>query len=180
MRYVWLGVLILGAFLTGCGRGRAGVATIDIEEIFKSYTKSKAIYAGLEKERKDLENKGQEMLDEINRLVKESGLLSDEARREREVRIKEKSAALEAYRMGATRDLMEKTSEEYRRLMADVRVAAEAVARRRGLTLILDGSTAAYRAKELEVTNEVVEELNRRCETDKGGSREMNAAPSGS
>lgn len=162
MRYILIGIMLLGIFPAGCGRRGPDVAVINIDEIFKSYDKYKAIHGGLEKERNELEAKGQQMLDEINALVKEAELLSEEARREREQRIREKSAQLEAYRMGATRTLMEKTNEKYRALMDEVRVAAEAVAKRRRLGLILDSATAPYSAKSLDVTGEVVDELNRR------------------
>ncbi|MCX6339548.1 MAG: OmpH family outer membrane protein [Candidatus Aureabacteria bacterium] len=172
MRYI-LPMLLLGVVISGCAPSPTDIAVIDIDAIFKNYKKSQSIYEGLEKERSSLETKGQEMLDEINKLVKESELLSEETRKERETRIKEKSVALEAYRRGATKDLAERTNSEYQKLMNDVRVAAEAVAQRRHIKIILDTSAVVYGAKGLEVTREVIDELNRRFDkaTEKSEAR---------
>ena len=150
--------------LSACGRPPGEIAVIDVDAVFKGYRKSQAIYATLDKEKRDLETKGQETLDEINTLVKETEILSEEARSERETRIKEKSAALELYRRTATRNLVERTNEEYQKLMVEVRAASEAVARKRGARAILDASTVAYSDRGMDVTRELVEELNRRFE----------------
>jgi Skp family chaperone for outer membrane proteins len=190
MRYI-LPMLLLGFAISGCSRSptetpvpptktATEIAIIDIDSIFKNYKKSQSIYEGLEKERSSLETKGQEMLNEINKLVKESELLSEETRKERETRIKEKSVALEAYRRGATKDLAERTNSEYQKLMNDVRVAAEAVAQRRQIKIILDTSAVVYGAKGLEVTREVIDELNRRFDKATEKSEARAASPTSS
>jgi Skp family chaperone for outer membrane proteins len=173
-------MLLLGVVISGCAPSPTDIAVIDIDSIFKNYKKSQSIYEGLEKERSSLETKGQEMLDEINKLVKESELLSEEMRKERETRIKEKSLALETYRRGATKDLAERTNSEYQKLMNDVRVAAEAVAQRRQIKIILDTSAVAYSAKGLEVTREVIDELNRRFDKEHGKNGASAASPASS
>jgi len=150
--------------LSACGRPPGEIAVIDVDAVFKGYRKSQAIYATLDKEKRDLETKGQGMLDEISTLVKKSEILSEEARSERETRIKEKSAALELYRRTATRNLVERTNEEYQKLMVEVRAASGVVARKRGVRAILDVSTVAYSDRGMDVTRELVEELNRRFE----------------
>ncbi|MDD5555631.1 MAG: OmpH family outer membrane protein [bacterium] len=154
--------LLLCLACVGCGRGGPAVGVIDVDEVLKDYRRSREVQDGLEKEKRDLEAKGQEMVDEISRLVRESEILSEEARKEREARIREKSAALEAFRLGATRNLMEKSGDEYRKIMVEVREAAAAVARRRRLDLVLDASSAAYSDRRLDLTGEVAAELNRR------------------
>lgn len=161
MRFV-LSIMLLGFVACGCSRTATGIAAIDVDAIFRNYKKSQSIYEGLEKDRRNLETRGQEMLDEINKLVKESELLSEETRKEREARIKEKSAALEAFRRGAAQDLADRTNDEYRKLMGDVRAAAEAVAKRRGIEIVVDASAVVYGAKGLDATGEIIEELNRR------------------
>jgi outer membrane protein len=150
--------------LSACGRPPGEIAVIDVDAVFKGYRKSQAIYATLDKEKRDLETKGQGMLDEISTLVKESGILSEEARNERETRIKEKGAALDLYRRTATRNLVDRTNEEYQKLMVEVRAVSGEVARKRGVRVILDASTVAYSDKGMDVTRELVEELNRRFE----------------
>lgn len=154
----------------GCSRAPAGIAVIDVDSVFRGYKKSQSIYDGLEKDRRNLETRGQEMLDEINKLVKESELLSEETRKERETRIREKSAALEAFRLGAAKDLADRSNDEYRKLMGEVRAAAEAVAGRRGIEIVVDASAVVYGVKGSDVTAEVVEELNRRFAEESGGA----------
>lgn len=162
MRIPIITIVLFTLCVVGCGRSNPGVAVINIDEIFKEYEASREMYEQLQKEKADFETKGQSMLEEINTLVKEKELLSNEARKEREVRIAEKSAALEAFRRGATMSLMEKTNAEYQKLMADIQAASEAVAKRRGIKMILDTSIVAYSAKSMDVTKELVAELNRR------------------
>jgi len=175
-----LPMTLLGLFISGCARSPADIAVIDIESIFKSYKKSQSIYERLEKERRSLETKGQEMLDEINKLVKESELLSEETRRERETRIKEKSVALEAFRRDATRELAEKTNNEYQKLMNDVRVAAGTVAKRRQIKIVLDTSAVVYSAKGVDVTGEIIEELNSRFGKESAKNEARAATPTSS
>ena len=157
-------VLLLG--LVGCGRSPVGV--VDIDRVFKEYSASKKIYEEIQERKKDLETRGQEMLDEINRLVKESELLSDEARKEREARIKEKSRALEEFRRSATLGLMERTNKEYGKVLDDVRSAARAVAARRGLAIVMDASVVVYNSDRIDVTADIIAELNRRCAVKSG------------
>jgi Skp family chaperone for outer membrane proteins len=179
MRFI-LPIVLLGFVACGCSRTPAGIAVVDIETVFKNYKKSQAIYEGLEKDRHNLETRGQEMLDEINKLVKESELLSEETRKERETRIREKSAALEAFRRGAAQELADRTSNEYQKLMGDVRLAAEAVAKRRQMEIVLDSSVAVYGAKGLNVTSEVIEELNCRFDKGAGGTEARPTVPAAS
>lgn len=161
---------LLAVFLlSSCGRRESGLAVVDVDAVFKGYKRSQAIYAELDKERKELETKGQGMLDEINTLVKESEILSEEARKERESRIREKSAAVELFRRTASRNLMDRTTAEYGKLMTEIRGAAEAVARKKGIPVVLDASTTAYHEKGLDMTAEIVEELNRRFDKAGGG-----------
>ncbi|MCX6356304.1 MAG: OmpH family outer membrane protein [Candidatus Aureabacteria bacterium] len=150
----------LALTLSGCGRGR-DIAVVEIDAVFKEYGRSRQIQDGIEKEKQELETRGQQMLDEINKLVKESEILNDEARRERESRIKEKTAALETYRRGATKNLIDKTNEQYQMLLADVRAAAAVVARKRGIGVVFDSSAALYGAKGIDITPAVIAELNR-------------------
>lgn len=159
-----LAASLAALFISACGRPPGEVAVIDVDAVLKGYRKSKAIYATLDKEKRDLETKGQGMLDEINALVKEPEILSEEARKEREGRIRGKSAALEQFRRTATRDLVDRTNEEYQKLMREVRAAAEAVAKKRGARVVLDVSSVAYSDRVLDVTRELTEELNGRFE----------------
>ena len=166
----WIGASAAAALLCGCGRGAEPVAVIDMEAVLKGYRKAQAVHATLDKEKRDLEKKGQGMLDEIDALVKEPGILDEEARRERETLIREKSAAVELFRRTAPRTLMDKTGEEYATLMGELRAAAGAFARRRGIRVIVDSSAVAYAGEGMDMTREVVEELNRRLDK-KGGER---------
>ena len=148
--------------LCGCSRPPDQVAVIDVDAVLKGYKKSQSIYAAIDEEKRGLEAKGQGMLDEIKALAKGGGILEEEAREELEARIKEKSAALDLFHRTATRTLMDRTSDEYRGLMAEIRAAADAVAKRRGVRVILDSSAVAYSGMGMDVTRELVEELNRR------------------
>jgi len=154
--------VLSAAVLSGCGGTGREIAVVDVEAVFKDYKKSQLSRERIEKSRADMEARGQEMLDEINKLVKETNLLSDDARKEREDRLKEKSAALDVYRRGATQDLLDRTNEEYQKLISDVRSAAEAVAARRGIKVVLDSTAVLYSGKGLDITGEVVAELNRK------------------
>ncbi|MCX6354326.1 MAG: OmpH family outer membrane protein [Candidatus Aureabacteria bacterium] len=147
--------------LPGCDKPRSDIAVVDVDAVFKDYKKSKVIHEGLAKDKADMESKGQVMLDEINKLVKESEILSDEARKERENRIREKGAALEVYRRGATQNLLDQTNEVYQKLTADLRAAAETVARKRGVRIVFDSSMVVQSGKDLDITPEVTAELNR-------------------
>jgi Skp family chaperone for outer membrane proteins len=163
MKMLPIGCAAIFICIAGCGRSSSDIAVVDIEKVFQKYDKSRKIYESLEKEKGELEAKGQKMLDEINALVKESEILSEEAKKEREKRIKEKTEALEAYQVYASRELMGKTSAEYEKLMVDVRAVAESVAKRNGVSLIMDSSAVVYRKDSLDITLEIVEELNKRC-----------------
>lgn len=176
-RAACVAALLAALLLPACKSREAGIAVVDVEAVFRGWKKSKAIHAALEKEKRDLETKGQGMLDEINALVKESGILSEEARRERETRIREKSAAVELFRRTATRNLMDKTGEEYGKLMDEVRAAAATVARGRGVRVIVDSSMVAYSDAGMDATRDIVEELNRRFDKP-GGERQPPPASS--
>lgn len=171
MRGMIVATLVGALCLPGCGRAQKDIAVVDIESIFKEYKKSRLVHEGLEKDRLDMETRGQGMLDEINKLVKESEILSDEARKERESRIREKSIALESYRRAATKSLLDKTNEESQKLLAEVRAAAAAVSVRRGARLVLDNTAVVYGAKGLDITGDVTAELNRSYDKEKKGKK---------
>jgi outer membrane protein len=165
---IFVAILLIGcdnaAVEGGLGRSERSavvrVGVIDIDKVFENYDKSRGIYERLQKEKQELETEGQKMLDEINTLMKEAELLSDEVRKEREQRIREKTSALELFRRQASSALIDKTAAQYETIMADVRNASKAVASREGYAIVLDSAMTLYANDSLNITDEVVAELN--------------------
>lgn len=168
MLRLYIGAILCMAVLSGCKEGivrkknELKVGVLDVAAVFEKFQKSQRIYSGLEKQKEELEAKQAELAKEIDALERELDFLSEEARKEREARIKEKKAAMEEFQQDEAQKLLEKTGNEYQKLMGDIEVALEAVVLNKKLTLVLDNSSVAYFANRYDITEDVITELNKR------------------
>ncbi len=141
-----------------------GIAWIDLPRVMREYHRAKDLVEEFEKEKAAREAQIQELIDEIERLEGEMLLLSDRARGARAEEVMKKKIAVNRMIEAAERELSMQSMLRQEDLLEEISAAAETVARREGYAYVLRREVLLYQDPEREITDAVIEELNRKAE----------------
>jgi len=164
---IFLALLVL---LTAAGRAPAEegnsdspdrIAWIDLPRVMKEYRRAGEMVEAFEEEKAAREAEVKEMVAEIERMEGEMLLLSEQARKARQEEILRKKLGVNAMIEEAEEELARQSVIRQKRLLDDISLVAERIALRRGYSFILRGEVLIFQDPGREITDEVIEELNR-------------------
>ncbi len=140
------------------------IAWIDLARVMKEYRRAGEMVTAFEEEKADREAEVQKMVAEIERMEGEMLLLSEQARKAREQEILRKKLAVNTMIEEAEEELSRQSVIRQKRLLEDISLVAEQIARRRGYAFVLRGEVLIFQDPGREITDEVIAELNRQGE----------------
>ena len=137
---------------------------IEVERVFEKYQKTVDLNARLEQDRKEKIAERKTMVEEINRLKDEADLLRDEPKKKKETVVDEKVKALYQFEEKVKREAMQKQARLQEEILGEIRGALADIGKAGGYELILSftAEDIGYRSDALNLTDQVVKELNRR------------------
>jgi outer membrane protein len=192
-------VVSMGLAASALGQGR--IATVDLNQLFDNYWKTKEAEAALKKRASDLEQDHRSMLEELRKHSEEYQKLlasaSDQAVSEEERERRKQSAEAKLKQM---RDLQESiaqferqaraTIDEQRNrmrnnLLGEIRTAVQSRARAAGYSLVLDVSARSaqntpivlYSSGDNDITQAVLDQLNLNAPASATGTSSRTKAP---
>ena len=137
------------------------IGFVNLEEVMRGYYKAEKTLARLDIDLKEKEAAVEKMADEIKKLRAEKELLSESARLKKEEEIMEKTMALRKFRQEVEQDLEFKIHAERKKLEKENRDKIEEKAKAMGYALVFVGELILYKDPSLNITAEIVKELNR-------------------
>lgn len=147
------------------------VAYVDVAKIFDGYQRTKDSDAKLQIAGKKKEEERDAVVHEIRRLKDEQALLAENAREKKQEAIDAKVRELQEFDAAARRDLGEERNKTVREIFKDIDDVVQRYGERKGYDLILNERVLLYRSPRFDVTNEVLEELNRTYPGKGGGKK---------
>lgn len=137
------------------------IGYVNFEKAFNEYYKTKEGNAILAKEKSAKEDEGRKLVDQVNKMRKEAELLSQEAKKEKETEIREKIRELKEFTEISRQGLVQKRNEMWKKIFEEIRAVIKVKAEKEEFTLIFDDKALLYKMESLDLTDEIIRELNK-------------------
>jgi outer membrane protein len=153
-------VLILGiAAPSAYCAGKLGY--VDLRRAFYEYEKTKTMEQQLNEETETRGSKRTKMIDKITKLRDEAELLSGKAKTSKQAMIDEELSTLQEFDRDTRQSLLNKKNDMFREVIEDIQKVVEDIGAKGGYDYILDSRNIMYAKPDFDLTNEVVERLNK-------------------
>ena len=136
------------------------IAFVDIANVFDNYQKTKESDKELEAKSKGKESELEGKVAELKKLRDGLDLLSDKAKEERQKQIEDKTAELQQFRLAAQNELRRQRDTIAREILKEIDETVQGYAQAQGYDLILNQRTLVYGAPAMDVTSDVLKQLN--------------------
>lgn len=157
--------LMAGLFFPNLGAdaGPAGsnYAFVDVAGVFDGYEKTKENDKDLQEEGVQKEREREALVEEIRALKDELVLLNDDAKEKKQEALDEKVQELQDFDRDAKRELGQKRNKLVREIFQDIDSVIQRYGERKGYDLILNERALLYKNKKLDITEDVLKELNK-------------------
>jgi outer membrane protein len=141
------------------------IAYVDMEKAFTTCSAGKTAKSVFTRKLEDLTRRIEAREGELSRmrdeLEKSSATLSADARSEKEDVYRQKYRDYQRLVKDSQEDLRREDSELTNKIVSTLLEVVERVGRSRGYTLVLEKKSVLYAAQQIEITNEVVEEMDK-------------------
>ncbi len=141
-------------------------AWIDLEKVIQGYYKTERLLADLEKKKEEKEEEAKKLIEEIKVMEGKLALMTESARRKQEKEIARKRLAASTMIQEAERDLLMESAEIEKAVIGEVEKHATALAKKNGYTFIFLGNTIIYKDPALDLTDKLLEVLNKEKKED--------------
>jgi Skp family chaperone for outer membrane proteins len=164
-------VVLVGIFVLGTLSVKAEItmAFVDTEKVLQGSMEFKEVDREARMKIELKEEEGQRMLQEIQKLEEELSVMADS---KREMYIKEyqrKIEALDKLREQARDEIMDRQSVDLKRIANKIKNVIEEIAKKKNLTMVLELKPILYldRTKVIDISPQVIEEINKQYELEK-------------
>ena len=157
-----LSILISGTALTpavSAAVNKAGY--VDVAKVFDGYEKTKQNDTRLQTSGKTKEEERDAMVREVRRLKDEQALLAENAKEKKQEAIDTKIRELQEFDAAARKELGEQRNKMVREIFKDIDEVVQRYGERKGYDLIFNDRTLLYRSPRFDLSNDILEELNR-------------------
>jgi len=166
MKRVFLTGCVLTAALMMLSQGvsyaaEASYGFVDVALIFDEYQKTKDNDEVLKQEGEKKERDREDLVKQIRAMKDELVLLSDEAKEKKQEALDEKVRQLQDFDRDAKRDLAQERNKLVREIFRDIDDVVQRYGERKGFDLIFNERALLYHSAKLDVTQDVLKELNK-------------------
>lgn len=163
---------LLAVSLGLCYRAEAGenlkVGYVDVGAVLDRYAKRQELEKALEKEKQTKQKEIDEKLKEMEKLEKEleakASLLKEEEKQQREKIIKEKRKEHLRLFQQSQLEIRDWALQQQREIFKEIQEAIRSYGQENNYTLILDGREVLYGLEELDLTDQIINLLNKPTE----------------
>ena len=165
----WAGMAgILFFLMAGVGAGRPALAAaapkigmVEISRVFDEYQKTKDQDRALEDKQNRKQAEREKMVDEVKKLKEEMELLSEKGREDKQVVYEEKLKKLQDFDRAAGDELRRERDLMGREIFKEITAAIKDLGQKEGFTVVLDERAAIYSDKEVDLTDRILDSLNK-------------------
>ena len=137
------------------------IAYVDMAKVFGEYNKTKESEKTLDDKGKAKEADRKKLVDDIRKLKDEQALLSDKAKAEKQNVIDEKIKMLQDFDRKTRDDLLKERNDKLGSILKDIEKVIADYSKESGYDFILDSRTILYGKETYNLTNEVLNRLNK-------------------
>lgn len=157
-----LGVVFLGViFLTGIASAAEKFGYVSIDRVGDAYLKSKDYMKQLEDKGNTYSADIEKKRNEVKQFQDKINLLSDKEKETKNAELENKIKALQSFVQEKQVDLRKEEGDKIMELSKDITAAIEKCATKEGYTLVFDAAALAYKPKTMDLTDKVIDTLNK-------------------
>jgi Skp family chaperone for outer membrane proteins len=156
-----LGLFLCLAFFATCVFAAERIACVDLGRIFSEYGKTKDYDKTLGDKQTNYDAERDKRVNEIKQFQDKFNLLSDKEKETKKAELETKIKALQEFDREKQTDLRKEFSDRKTELVKDIDAVIKQYAGKEGYTLVLNEAGLAYNAKNLDITDKILEVLNK-------------------
>ncbi len=137
------------------------IACVDVSRIFSEYAKTKDYDKTLGDKQTGYDTEREKKVTEIKQFQDKMNLLSDKEKETKKAELETKIKALQEFDRAKQTDLRKELSEKKSELIKDIEDAIKQYAEKEGYTLVFSEAVIAYNAKNLDITDKILDILNK-------------------
>jgi outer membrane protein len=160
-------ILILGviflilSFLVGSVNAAEKFGYVDLSRIFSEYNKTKDYDKALSNKEGVAAGELDKKATEIKQLEEKMNLLSDKEKEVKKSEMETKIKAFQTLKQQKEMDLRKEQGEKMKEILKDIEETVKQYAEKEGYTLIFNDRVLVYQLKSLDVTDKILDSLNK-------------------
>jgi len=164
---VLLGIIFALGILAGTAQAADKFAYVDLSRIFSEYNKTKDYDKVLSEKEDAYGSEREKKVSEIKSFQDKMNLLSDKEKEAKKADLETKVKSLQDYDRQKQTDLRKEQDEKMKEILKDIEDAVKQYAEKEGFTMVFNDRVLVYQTKNLDITDKVVEILNKGYTTKK-------------
>ena len=156
-----MGVVFVLTIFMGLSYAADKFAYIDLSRTFSEYGKTKDFDKALTDKESSYTTERDAKVEEVKKLQDKLSLLSEKEKEAKKNEIETKTKNLQDYDRQKQTDLRKEQDEKMKELLKDIEGAVKTYAEKEGITLVFNDRVLVYQTKSLEITDKIIEILNK-------------------
>jgi outer membrane protein len=159
---VVLGSMVIGLFLlAGSAQAADKFGYIDLSRTFSEYNKTKSYDKTLNDKEKAYTDERDKKVAELKALQDKFNLLNDKERESKRGELETKMKAFQDSDRQKQETLRKEQDEKMKEILKDIEEAVKKYSEKEGYTMVFNDRVLVYQNKALEITNQIIEALNK-------------------
>ena len=155
------GMIFVLAFTGSAARAADKTACVDVSTVLKEYSKAKDYDKILTDKQAVYEGERDKMISEIKQFSDKINLLSDKEKEAKNKELQTKVTSLQEFAQKKETDLRKEQYEKMQEVAKDIEEVIKNYAEKEGYVLIFDGRGLLYRDKNTDITDKIIEMINK-------------------
>ncbi len=137
------------------------VGYVDLRKAFYEYDRTKAMKDSIDDLTEERQIKRDKMIEEISKMRDEAEMLAGEAKEKKMKQVNDKSLEIQDFEQEARQELLGKENDMFKEVVEDIQEVVENMGKVGGYDYIFDSRNIMYADKKFELTEKVIEKLNK-------------------
>lgn len=147
--------------LAGVAYAAEKFAYVDLSRIFSEYNKTKDYDKVLGDKENAYSTEREKKVNEVKSFQDKMNLLSDKEKAAKKTDLEEKVKSLQEFDRQKQTDLRKEQDEKMKEILKDIEEAVKKYSEKEGFALVFNNRVLVYEAKNLDITDKIVEILNK-------------------
>lgn len=158
---VLLGVIFSLALFMGNAYAADKFGYIDLSRTFNEYSKTKGYDKNLSDKEKAYTDERDKKVADLKAFQDKLNLLNDKEREAKGTELQSKVKAFQDYDRQKQTDLKKEQEEKMKEILKDIEEAVKQYSVKEGYTLVFNDRVLVYQTKSMDITNQIIEILNK-------------------
>ncbi len=154
-------VLVCGMIFTSAAFAADKMAYVDLSKIFSEYSKTKQYDQTLKDKENAYTADRDKKVDEIKGFQDKLNLLSEKEKEAKKKDLDDKIQALREYDVKKQTELRKDQDGRMKEILKDIEDTVKKYAEEQGYTLVFNDRVLVYQSKSLDITDKIIERLNK-------------------